>query len=208
MPDSWLPEFKSAYTELISGWYARVDMGYRWNKIGSVDNAAGLTSWTYDNSWSIGGGGGYKYQWFRTDITADYGQRANFSGNTAAQANFYQNRLDTVTLLWNFYLDLGTWSGFTPYVGAGIGTSFLRTVQFTTPVWQGVKDNTQWDLSWAAMAGIAFRLSETILLDVNYRYLSLGDATTGTLPPTYTSRITYRDITAQEVRLGLRLVLD
>ena len=45
-------------------------------------------------------------------------------------------------------------------------------------------------------------------MDVNYRYLNLGDAVTETIPPPQTSRVTYRDLTAQEVRIGLRLLLD
>ena len=40
-PGAWLPEFrKPYYTELISGWYARADIGYRTNRVGSVDAPA------------------------------------------------------------------------------------------------------------------------------------------------------------------------
>ncbi len=35
--------------------------------------------------------------------------------------------IDSQTLLLNGYIDLGTWSGFTPYVGAGVGVSRLES---------------------------------------------------------------------------------
>jgi opacity protein-like surface antigen len=209
MPDSWMPDLKpSPYAELVSGWYFRGDFGYRWNSFGSVDAPTAVTSPSFDNAWTIGGGGGYKYHWFRTDVTVDYAQRADFRVNTTAPENFYSSRIDALTMLWNVYLDMGTWAGFTPYVGAGIGASYLRTAQFTSQTWQGTRDGRNWDLSWAVTGGVAFQISRNLLLDVNYRYLSLGDAVTETIPPPQTSRVTYRDLSAQEVRIGLRLLLD
>ncbi len=208
-PGTWLPEFKKPfYTDLISGWYARGDVGYRWNSIGSVDTPLPVTSWTFDNAWSLGGGAGYKYKWFRSDVTIDYSERSDFRGNIAAVNNFYNDRIDAWTLLWNVYLDMGTWGGFTPYIGAGAGASYLRTAQFTQPIWENVQDGRNWNFSWAAIGGVSYQFSPNLLLDLSYRYLSLGETVTGMLPPTYTSRVTYRDMSAQEIRIGLRWMLD
>ena len=38
---------------------------------------------------------------------------------------------DTLTVLVNGYVDFGTWYGFTPYLGAGVGISYLRTGDYT-----------------------------------------------------------------------------
>ena len=35
--------------------------------------------------------------------------------------------LSRTTPMFNAYLDLGNWWGFTPYVGAGIGCSYLQS---------------------------------------------------------------------------------
>lgn len=208
-PGNWLPDLKKAYhTDLISGWYVRGDMAYRWNTIGSVEAPTDVTGWTYKNTWAIGGGGGYKHHWFRADVTVDYAQRADFVGDTAAPASFYSTRIDAVTVLGNAYLDMGTWGGFTPYVGAGVGMTYLRTTQFTSSTWQVNDDGRRWNFSWAAMAGVSYHISPSLLIDVGYRYLSLGEAMTGLIPQGASDRLTFRDLTAQEIRVGLRLMLD
>jgi len=51
------------------------------------------------------------------------------------------------------------------------------------------------------MAGVAYALSQNVLVDVSYRYLSLGDATTSS---DVFGKMRLSKITAQEVRVGLR----
>jgi opacity protein-like surface antigen len=211
MPGSWLPDIKKPfYTDLISGWYFRGDAGYRMNSIGGVAAPPpdSITSWSMQNGWSVGFGGGYKYQWFRTDVTVDYGKRSEFSGNTATTLGFYSAQLDAITILGNVYLDLGNWGGFTPYIGAGAGGSFLRTYQFVAGPWTGIADAGQWNLTWAAMGGVSYQFSPSLLVDLSYRYLSLGDAASGVGPPGYAQRTIFRDLTAQEIRIGFRWMLD
>jgi opacity protein-like surface antigen len=213
-PEKWLPDSKQRFTELVSGWYARGDIGWRQQKIGSVDAPAPFfaTEWSLDNTPSFGGGGGYKYKWFRMDATLDYASLADFRANTATTADYYTAKLDSFTLLANMYLDLGEWYGITPYVGAGVGMSNLRVHQYTNlsiiEPQDGVVDQSRWSFSWALTGGIAYQFASNLVLDVNYRYLNLGEAHSGPEPPAYTNRSYFRDITAQEVRIGLRLLLD
>lgn len=209
--ETWRPEFKKPhYTELISGWYVRGDLGYRKNSIDSIDAPAPnlATSSSIQNTWALGAGAGYKYNWFRTDVTLDYAKRAQVFGDTATTPAYYSVKIDALTLLANVYLDMGTWGGLTPYIGAGVGTTNLRTHEYTTTTWNGIADAREWNLSWAAMGGVSYQFSPTLLLDVSYRYLKLGDAVSGAEPPAYTTRTHFRDLTAQEVRVGLRLMLD
>lgn len=208
-----LPEFKQPFTHLVSGWYVRGDIGWRWQTIGSVDTPAPVaTQWSLENVPTFGFGGGYKYQWFRMDATLDYATQARFRGDTSVTPEYYTAKIDTFTLLANLYLDLGTWGGFTPYVGAGVGTSNIRLHQYSnlsilSPD-DGVNNTSRWDFSWAAMGGVAYQFTHNLVFDVSYRYLKIGDAMSGTEPPPYTTRSYFRDITAQEVRVGLRLLLD
>ena len=105
----------------------------------------------------------------------------------------------------NGYVDLGNWYGATPYIGAGVGGAGLYSHgSFTlpgateaTPV--GHKD--QYNLAWAAMAGVAYHLSPHLMLDVGYRYLDLGR---------YSGRVTGEktDLDAHEVRVGVRYQID
>ena len=215
-PEKWvpLPDYKQRFTELVSGWYVRGDIGWRKQTIGTVETPAPLfaTEWSLESTPTFGFGGGYKYKWFRMDATLDYGSLARFRADTATTADYYTAKIDSFTLLANLYLDLGEWGGFTPYVGAGVGTSNLRVHQYTNlsiiePA-DGVVDTSRWTLSWAVTGGVAYRFAPNLVLDVNYRYLNLGDAQSGPEPPAYTNRTFFREMTAQEVRVGLRLLLD
>ena len=75
-------------------------------------------------------------------------------------------------------------------------------------VWEGANDGRKWNPSWALMGVVSYKFSPSLLLDLSYRYLNLGEVATGLLPPGYTSRVTFRDMTAQEIRLGFRWMLD
>jgi opacity protein-like surface antigen len=118
-------------SELGTGWYLRGDVGY-------VDYAqpkealgysAGLAfdSIKLASTWSIGGGVGYSFNgWFRADVTADYRADARITALSSGSSYVHGYstdvlKLESTTVLLNGYLDLGNWSGVTPYVGAGIG---------------------------------------------------------------------------------------
>ncbi len=111
---------------------------------------------------TLGFGGGYKYKWFRTDVTLDYANTARFHGDTAQGPGYYTAKINSFTLLANVYLDLGTWGGFTPYVGAGVGTTNLRIHEYTNCRSKfrakASTDTTRWNLSWAAMAGVSYQV--------------------------------------------------
>ncbi len=204
------PLQKPIYADLVSGWYVRVDTAYRWQDFGSINAVPPdvVTTWSIRGTPTIGGGGGYKFQWFRADVTFDYGLSARFDADTAAAVSLYSAKLDSFTILANVYFDLGTWWGFTPYVGAGLGGTSLRINEYLKFSTIPVPASTKWNLSWAAMAGVAYQITPRLVLDVGYRYLSMGDILSGSEPPLYLARAEYTDVTAQEARLGFRWVLD
>jgi opacity protein-like surface antigen len=216
----WLPEIKKPiYTDLISGWYFRSDLGYRKYDIGTVDAPSANAVIGYDiaSTWTVGLGGGYKYNWFRTDVTLDYANKARFHAETPQGPGYFNTQIDSFTLLANVYADLGTWAGFTPYLGLGAGTTNMRTHEFRIAGQlpsEGVADTTRWNFSWAAMAGVSYHVSSTMLVDLGYRYLLLGETVSGTLTPNTptpfinTARVTMRDMSAHEFRVGLRWMLD
>lgn len=201
------------------GWYLRGDIGYK----AYSDPNADFDETGYEPFWGeslddtavIGAGVGYQFNsYLRMDATLDYEFKSTFEGNLNCRtpcvgggAGFSQEAadIDAWSGLVNAYVDLGTWYGFTPYVGAGIGASYLttsnvRTVSAPTAEYDG--DGT-WNFAWALMAGTSFRMTENLLLDINYRYMNLGDAKSDTIP-TFTSPLEYNDIEAHEVRVGLR----
>ena len=64
---------------------------------------------------------------------------------------------------------------------------------------------SKWNFSWALMAGTSYDVSDNLKIDAGYRYLNIGDAATKTFSDAgTTSSIKYKDLTAHEVRVGLR----
>jgi opacity protein-like surface antigen len=212
---SWPPPLSKPavpFTELLSGWYFRGDLGYRLNRVDSVVGAtAEVTSYNIDNVVSAGAGIGYKYQWFRADVTVDYGGQPKFTGNAAGVPGFYSFKIINATALANIYVDLGTWSGFTPYVGAGAGASYLRvadTITHSFGLASAVPPKAKMNFSWALMGGVSMQVMSNIVVDVGYRYLKLGDVVTDVEPPLNLNATTLKNFSAQEVRFGIRFLLD
>lgn len=202
------PRFK----ELLSGYYLRGDIGYRWNDVGSFAGAVPATSFDYRNGGAIGGGFGYKYEWFRADLTVDRGARTNFSGTTATAARQpqYTAKIDTLSVLANAYVDIGTWGGFTPYVGGGVGVTQLKSsgYQDTGFALGSMTPGKAKNFTWAWMAGVSYKIHPYWMVDIGYRHMDMGNlpATSSSLPGLTVGN--FQKVTADEVRIGLRLLFD
>ncbi|RUU88442.1 MAG: porin family protein [Mesorhizobium sp.] len=176
----------------VGGWYIRGDIGYHKSKVGDIDyitygaepcpcgppvGVAGSKSFDYGKlkgGFSLGAGVGYKINdRFRTDLTADYWFKSNFNGGTsdATTTSTEVSKMSALLLLANAYVDIGTWHGITPYVGAGIGGARVK--------WDTVYDpNTtetnpgasNWRFAYAVMAGASYCLTDKVILDAGYRF--------------------------------------
>ena len=210
-----MPQFGSEpapVQEFVSGWYLRGDIGWRSDtKIGDI--VANPSIYTYalptnaklDNIAMFGIGAGYKWNWLRLDVTSDYGGRAKFKGDYN-YPNEFTGQFDTWTMLANAYIDLGTWGGFTPYVGAGAGFVTFRASDYVSP--QGTETTnhqTRTDFAWAYMAGVAWCFAPKWMVDFSYRRLNYGDLT---FNPPLANPLTLKDLSANEFRIGIRYALD
>ena len=129
-----------------------------------------------------------------------------------------------VSFMANGYVDLGTLSGFTPYVGAGAGYTYVSWIKFDSNFYcvgdncgassflgstenGGTKD---WRFTWQAMAGVAYAINQNLKLDVGYSYrqISKGDMFkwNASASAAGASGVQGRDgdLDQHEVRVGLR----
>ncbi len=206
---------------IFGGWYLRGDIGYKIYADpsgGWLDPVApGPLQFQYtelNETGVIGGGIGYRFNsWFRTDFTADYEFKSGFYGELpclpACGVSGEYADISAWTLLANFYADLGHYGAFTPYVGVGLGASYVMVddVHFINPAGPGGTWNSgsNWNFAWALMAGFGVDLASNVTLDVNYRYLDLGEGNSGILSiGGGTHPIVYDDLRAHEVRVGVR----
>jgi len=223
----------------FGGWYLRGDIGMTNQRMKSLDNpdpnAALFTSvgMGFDSATLFDVGVGYQFNnWFRADITGQWRGKANFHGSQFTDAfagsalvdNYSASKSEAVFMA-NAYVDLGTWWCVTPFIGAGIGTSYNRISGFRDdgtgstfgvarpPSVTYAADNGKWNLAWAVHTGLAYKVTPNVTLELGYSYISLGDATTGANSnfagtPTPQFPWTMKDITSHDLTLGVRWNLD
>jgi opacity protein-like surface antigen len=193
--------------EFASGWYLRGDIGWRSDaNIGDVTSNFPLPTNNRIHDALTGGlGAGYKAQWFRFDVTLDYAGKTKYQGD-GILPGIFSGKVESLTSLANVYLDLGSWSGFTPYVGVGLGAITFRTFDYQAPAGILTLDyQSHTDFAWAYMVGFAYSFAPRWLVDVSYRRLNHGDVT---FNPNLANSLTLKDLTANEFRVGVRYTLD
>jgi opacity protein-like surface antigen len=79
-------------------------------------------------------------------------------------------------------------------------------ITFAQQNWNRLIKTTKYNFAWALMAGVSYQLTPSLTLDLGYRYLNLGTSNYGVNPQSGAA-LTQRS-TAQEVRVGLRLMAD
>jgi len=187
-----------------TGWYLRGDVGYSFNKLrgakffqgGSSESETDFRSTDIDDSFTFGGGVGYQINnYLRSDVTFDYLTKSDFEGSTSGSCGVATDCISkdrasmrAYSLLANVYVDLGTYAYFTPYVGAGIGATYvkwdkLRNTSCATgnptlcddSVEHGGKGS--WRATGALMAGATIDVTCNVKADVGYRfrYVDGGD---------------------------------
>jgi opacity protein-like surface antigen len=217
----------------LGGWYLRGDVGFTHQQVDGLDNpywaTAGtvtVTSADFSPSYFFGAGVGYQFNsWFRTDVTLEYRAQSDFDGgDTYVNAvpangvnNFDSSKTEVVGLL-NAYVDIGTWGGVTPFIGAGIGFGHIMMGGLTDNGFDSVGGQTsgsassksQNNLAWALMAGLGYQVAPGVTLEASYRYLWLGDAQSGTLTDSFGGtfgNLEYQNIDSQDVRFSVRWAL-
>jgi opacity protein-like surface antigen len=221
--------------EDYGGWYLRGDIGMSNQLVKRIHHpqmdAPAILQWLdkggFDAAPFFGLGFGYRHNsWFRWDITGEYRGKASFAAldrydttgdGTFDGTNDYTGKKSEWLLMWNVYVDLGTWRGITPFVGAGVGTSrntisHFRDIDATNAAVAFAPSASKWDFAWALHAGLAYDVTPNFSIELAYRYLDLGDGRTGTLQDftgacTLCQPVQFRGITSHDLKLGVRWAL-
>jgi opacity protein-like surface antigen len=216
----------------FSGWYLRGDVGMTNQKVKNLDNtlystfdSVSNTQKDFDSGWLFGLGVGYQFNsWLRGDLTGEYRGGTTFhgldlvtSGGNQLDDNYWAKKSEWLMLA-NLYVDLGTWYGLTPFVGAGVGVSRITIADFkdigVVNGGGGYADSaSKWNFAWAAHAGVAYRVSPNFTVELAYRYVDLGNGTTGDIIQyngvnQWYNPMEFKHITSHDVKLGVRWMLD
>jgi opacity protein-like surface antigen len=236
------------YTGTISnadGWYIRGDLGYN----ASVDGGkptyrtfdfatTDTTTNTFDkarfsNDFTLNAGGGYQFSDFlRSDLTLDY-FKTNFKGrgnweacnpSGSVSCRYNEQNMTALSLMLNGYVDLGTYWGFTPYLGAGAGMSYVKwgdvrqylrcaggcgnALEDEMLVHEGADS---WRFTYGLMAGTSYDLTDSVKMDFGYRFsqIASGDMFQfndyETAIGAFGAKGRDKGLTRHEFRTGLRL---
>lgn len=210
-------------------WYLRGDIGYTHWQDPEVEflTSGGTLISDFDSSESLKGainagvGIGYQlHKHFRADVTFDLRTKADYHAQqrcvAACGGISYHDQyadLSVYTLMANAYVDLGTYGGsaygkggFTPYVGAGIGGSYVKWNSYSSVANDQSQNqlyagNGEWRWTAALHAGVSHKISDRMSLDANYRYQYIDG---GKVTDVFTNTIEDKALHAHDFRLGLR----
>jgi opacity protein-like surface antigen len=239
--------------EIGTGWYLRGDLGYSIETRGAATNYSVFNagppatysgrvfdSSSLDSDWSGSLGVGYSFtDYLRSDVTFDY-SRGSFAGTTSSTtacaglatgtcASVDSQDFEQYGFMANAYVDLGTFKGFTPYVGAGAGVTRVTWDPLTndascvsavgnlcgpgTAIDSTHPGTESWRFTYALMAGASYDLTKDLKLDLGYKYSNIKsdgqfgyDATTAAAGATG-NQASDNGFEKHEVRVGLRYAL-
>jgi len=223
--------------DFAGGWYLRGDIGMSNQRVGKLHNvlfdSPGVAVTHHSNEFSsapfFGLGVGYQYNgWLRFDLTGEYRGKSTFRGMdtytpepnspTGIGVNDYHAKKSEWVVMANAYFDLGTWAGFTPFVGGGIGGAYniisgFRDVNVPVGGVAYAGSAGTWNFAWAVHAGIGYQVSPNFTVELAYRYLNLGDARTGDIiaydgTNNVYNPMHFRNIDSHDLKLGVRWLLN
>jgi opacity protein-like surface antigen len=190
--------------------YVRGDVGYVWNE--DADGRYGitgddqLTDESVENAWVVEAGVGCgSSRGFRGDVTLGYHTDREFVGLDADDREAFVGEFSSWTAMLNAYYDIGQWGAFVPYVGAGVGVAWNEIGEVTYEGWTLGGDEDA-ELAWALMAGVGYKLSPGVTIDVGYRYMDLGELSSDRVIDDLNWRpeLEVEDLSSHEAKVGLR----
>ena len=177
-------------------------------------------------------GVGYRFNnYFRADITGEYRGTAEFRANESYNSGYfidgsggrsydnYDAHIRAVVGLINGYVDVGTWYGVTPFVGAGVGVANVQVKGLTDISYGGydgfgdggggiAPTRSQTNFAFAAMAGLDFAVTPNVTLELSYKYLNMGNVSSGAInclsAPSCPNEVQHYHLQANDIRLGFR----
>ena len=224
----------------FSGWYLRGDVGVGavqltdWrhtlqpNSFGVLPNGPILPLYANMGDTAFAGAGfGYQFNnWFRVDLTGEYRIQSSYNAGIAwsfpGAANLgldqYRATLGTALFMANGYVDLGTWCGITPFVGAGVGAAFHNLAGLTdyglglgNGGFGWARDTQTTSLAWAVMAGLAYNVTPNFKVEVGYRYLDMDRITSNPIACSDAASCFHErqsfNVASHDVRLGFRYLI-
>jgi len=156
------------------GYYTSIQIGIAANSQADLkftDGTRGTSD--IDPGMVVSGAFGYRFfPWLRAE-----GELGYFDGEFDKSSS---SSMDVMTYMANVYLDWQNNSGFTPYVGVGLGLAYLSvdvSESFvdsgTTYTW--VSNDSDNAFAWQAGLGVSYEVQNRLMADLGWRYIDTGE---------------------------------
>ena len=222
------------------GWYLRGDVGVGIAGKPSLEDIEPSVPKTFihqekTDSPFVTLGVGYQFtDYLRGDVTAEYHgssrirgtstYASTYGGNPSTNYVMYDGHVRSLALMANGYVDLGNYSGFTPYLGAGVGAAYNQTSDVYTDALFYVAGNpmvpqkgimsggSKWNFAWALHAGMSWDVNPNLKVDVGYSYKDFGQAYSGNMTCLSGSgcdeHLRVKNVAFHDIHVGARWMLD
>ena len=158
------------------------------------------------------------------------------SGATEARGfDNYNSSIRSTAFMANGYFDIGHWHGLTPFIGAGVGVavhnvSGLHDIGGVVPfqIWNAAGNaftigygpggfgwanaKTSMAPAYALMAGVSWDVNKRLKLEMGYKYLNLGTATSAPIvcqpAPGCPLEVHKYKVASHDVHIGMRWMFD
>ncbi|MGS1094664.1 outer membrane protein [Aquamicrobium terrae] len=202
--------------EVGSGWYLRGDVAYLPEKsYKHVDFGSPDISYSEREKPVFASlGFGYHFNdYLRGDVNVGWlpGNKIDVGLSTADEFATARVKNSAWTAMVNGYVDLGTYVGITPYIGAGIGV--MQSRSSLSLDYQDLNDpsndvsaygrRNEYAFAYSLNAGAAYQITDNLVLDVGYQYLSAPDAKYFALDGADES-VVRKGVDSHQIKVGLR----
>jgi opacity protein-like surface antigen len=146
------------------------------------------------------------FRLLRADIGFNYRGDLDFKTNSfqpPVPTFFYKTDADTYSLMFSLFFEPIHYKKWTPYVGAGVGSTWID-IKTNDTVVRGSDKET--NFAWQAEAGIQYELTKHFVLRLGYRYINMGRLDIPLITISFPTPAGHLkgDLTAHDVVLGLR----
>ncbi|MDX2224937.1 MAG: outer membrane beta-barrel protein [Rhodospirillaceae bacterium] len=157
-----------------TGPYVSLGAGLHMPRTSDILFGAATREADFDNGFLVNGAFGYKFD-NNLRLEAELGHREADIDNVSGTA--WTGSQKAWSTMANLVYDFDTASNVTPYLGAGLGLSWLGFKDnFRGPTSAANFDGTDKEFTWQGIAGIGTGVTDNLKLFLEYRYIAVGNA--------------------------------
>lgn len=157
------------------GFYAGAEGGATWAEDADLDGTGLGAKLDYEPGWNAGAVVGYAFgTGLRTEIEGFYNENNIDKLHTDFGKINAEGEVKNAAAMLNVYYDIYMGdSPFVPFVGGGVGASYVD-LDIDTPV--GGESDHSWEFAYQGIVGVGYELTDNMVLDASYRYFATSDA--------------------------------